>query len=536
MHTNDSKPRKLKSKVGIAGEGPPPPGRVSLDSVPKSLRKYDKGLRVRTVFFDFSVMTRTLELAEVAEGTHLVSGFDPRHERHQGYAVDAGPRHGAKAWIGSLNPGDLAGALQAYGLSADGSKETLQTEIQRLNKKWIDGLLAREMRQELEKMALESHGKAWHLTSRLESALWEGDGTSPDFGRWSMPGGRTSIAEANETAAALGKGLNMNLDIKAVPGGGFDVQHRSQQAGASLEDEGSLADIIAGHADTGTSNRKPDSVPIKKVFRDSTPKGLPEQLTDVSTKYQALLQKRTGGMVTSRKLDNQQSSGDAEALSFGRKHLVESQAAAKSAGSQWLLGTGVGGLLEYLERRSLSMTLLPTDPNQDPADMESFLSQCPAAVTLKVVAPTVVAEHLYSANASDSATAATAATAAARDRDEPSSVGFGGFLRAVLLSGRGGGSGSSATSPVAASPSVRTEGWLRCLKALAVQENTEFGQLVVVSDNNDLLRAAREVSCHTIAFNPPNERGVDVSTDAQVSAISDVKDVVEQMNGISYRM
>ena len=66
--------------VGMAGEGPPPPGRVTLDSVPKSLRTYDKGLRVRAVYFDFGVMTRTIEMEEAAVGTHLVSGFDPVRE------------------------------------------------------------------------------------------------------------------------------------------------------------------------------------------------------------------------------------------------------------------------------------------------------------------------------------------------------------------------------------------------------------------------------------------------------------------------
>jgi hypothetical protein len=90
-----TKKKNLGDKIRMAGEGPPPPGIVTLAAVPRKLRQYGKVLKVRGVVFDYGVMTRTLEIEEAAAGTHRISGFDPRHERFQGYAADAAPVHGA---------------------------------------------------------------------------------------------------------------------------------------------------------------------------------------------------------------------------------------------------------------------------------------------------------------------------------------------------------------------------------------------------------------------------------------------------------
>jgi len=42
-----SKPPGTTSQVGITGEGPPPPSRITLDAVPKRLRMFNKVLKVR---------------------------------------------------------------------------------------------------------------------------------------------------------------------------------------------------------------------------------------------------------------------------------------------------------------------------------------------------------------------------------------------------------------------------------------------------------------------------------------------------------
>jgi len=518
----------------MAGEGPPPPGRVTLDSVPKSLRTYDKGLRVRAVYFDFGVMTRTIEMEEAAVGTHLVSGFDPRHERHRGYAQDSGPKHGARCWVDTLGKSDLQVSLQAYSLDSDSGnddlrRDRLREEIRRMNKKWVDGLLAREMRKELGKMGLESSGKPWHLSDRLEDALFEGLGTAPDFGPWLAA--KLPVENAESTAAALVKGLKLDVKIEAVAGGGFALRHSRDGAGG-VEDEGALSDTIGGHTQTKAMSAAADLSDEKEsgtstpAFTDSTPKGLPKELSDVSTKYRALLNAKTGGMLSSMKVDNQR--GDAEALNFGRALLVETQTAAKTAGSQWLLGSGVGGLLEYLERRSLRITLIPTDPNQDSTELHSFQSQCPGAVTLEVVDPVEVTLFMANGKAGNTATGNAETPPQVPDQ---APTGLGGILQSLFSVGVVG----KNTGRTKQRAPDGTKGWVRCLEAVALQQQMTLGEIVVVSDNNDLLRAARETRCHTIAFNPPNERRVDVSTDAQVLAISEVKEVIDQMNGISFR-
>ncbi len=66
-------------RASIAGEGPPPPSRITIDAVPKALRSFDKALKLKAVLFDFGIMTRIKEV-HMAE-SQFVSGFDPRHER-----------------------------------------------------------------------------------------------------------------------------------------------------------------------------------------------------------------------------------------------------------------------------------------------------------------------------------------------------------------------------------------------------------------------------------------------------------------------
>ena len=55
------------------------------------------------------------------------------------------------------------------------------------------------MRLQLKHMGLQHHGKMWQLTSRLEEAIWAGEGGEPDF----MNAAPASGASAG---AAAGKG------------------------------------------------------------------------------------------------------------------------------------------------------------------------------------------------------------------------------------------------------------------------------------------------------------------------------------------
>lgn len=523
-------PGRRASPVGISGEGPPPPGRVTLDAVPKHLRTFNKALKVRAVVFDFGVLTRALDRAMAEEG--FLSGFDPRHERFKGFAKGAGPVHGSAAWVQSLQADALQSAIEARGLDASGSEEERKTRlldaVERANKSWVVGLLAREQRAELRDMGLDPHGKAWQLQARLEATLTTGEGTPPDFGK-----NRTSVetepavnSTAASTAAEVAKALNLEINVAPVSGGaGFQIDSKNANGARTVErgneGEEALTNQLLGASKTGGND------PVKPAFEDSTPKGLPKELSDVTTKYRAAILKKTGGNFQSMKLSPEQVKGDAEALSFGRASLVNVETTAAKAGSKWMLGSGVGGLLEYLERRSMTLALLP-EMGTPPDDLATFQQQAPAAVQngLVIIEPARVAEHTAQA---EKLIGAKKAVRAPEDATKSAPSFWGSIF----------GFSNEPSAQVKAErekqASLSEEVWTRCLDEFARDLGVERQQIVVVSDKDDLIRAARNISCHTVAFNPPGQRRVDASCDASVELISEVKDVTESINGISYR-
>ena len=526
-------PGRRASPVGISGEGPPPPGRVTLDAVPKHLRTFNKALKVQAVVFDFGVMTRALDRAMAEEG--FLSGFDPRHERFKGFAKGTGPVHGSAAWVQDLQGDALQSAIEARGLDASGSEEErkarLVGEVERANKSWVVSLLAREQRAQLRDMGLDPHGKAWQLQARLEAALTKGEGKPPDFGK-----DRTTVelepavdSTAASTAAEVAKALDLGINVAPVSGGaGFQIDSLKANDAVAVErgDEGEEA-LTSQLLGVTAAAKAGSSKPVKRAFEDSTPKGLPKELSDVTTKYRAAILKKTGGNFQSMKLSPEQVKGDAEALSFGRASLVNVETTAAKAGSKWMLGSGVGGLLEYLERRSMTLALLP-EMDTPPDDLATFQQQAPAAVQngLVMIKPSRVAEHTAEA---EKLIGAKKAARAPEDATKSAPSFWGSVF---------GFSNEPSAQTVAErqkQASLSVEVWTRCLDEFARNLGVEPQQIVVVSDKDDLIRAARNISCHTIAFNPPGQRRVDASCDASVEAISEVKDVTESINGISYR-
>ncbi len=130
-------------RMSIAGEGPPPPSRITLDAVPKALRSFDKVLLLKAVVFDFGILTRIKQIAETE--AVLVSGFDPRHMRHACFATNTGPVHGAESWIDKMDHTNVNASLNKRGLETSGTVEEqrirLEKEVRRVNKKWVMGFL-----------------------------------------------------------------------------------------------------------------------------------------------------------------------------------------------------------------------------------------------------------------------------------------------------------------------------------------------------------------------------------------------------------
>ena len=323
--SHPSKNGKLADKMMMAGDGPPPPGVVTMAAVPRKLRSYGKVLRVKGVIVDYGTMTRTLELAEAAAGTHHISGFDSRHERFKTYARNAAPVHGADKWLDSLSSTDVSNALIARGVEVpaassfdlgegeDLRRSALAAEVKRCNKQWVDDLLARETRLQLKEMGLEHTGKPWQVSARLEAALWSGDGRSPTFklredletdvssgGRGGGRSGRSFTAatdaagdSAVEAAAQLAKTLNVDIKLQGATLGngrvGFALEEGggrggSSAGGGSAVGEGDEALLRALGAQNNKQLREGATTGAGKQgsavrsggetsFVDSTPKG-----------------------------------------------------------------------------------------------------------------------------------------------------------------------------------------------------------------------------------------------------------------------
>lgn len=268
----------------------------------------------------------------------------------------------------------------------------------------------------------------------------------------------------------------------------------------------------------------------------------------MKTKYQAKLLAKTGGMLASRKVEV--GKGDAEALSWGRSMLAQADVLSKSQGGggdndssegieqRWLLGNGVGGLLEYLERRSMKVCLLP-DRHTPYGELQLFEQQVPSAIKgLVFVDPKNVAGHFDAQKDGSKVGKGDQTNPSADEPKESTKPSFGifGFLFGGSTKSASGSSSKNRQQSIE-EKSAAVASWKCCIEDSAASMNLQgnFEQLLVFSDRNELLSAARELECHTVAFNPPNQRRVDASTDAEVRAILELKDAIDSLNGISYR-
>ncbi|GMH56763.1 hypothetical protein TrRE_jg10468 [Triparma retinervis] len=66
------------------------------------------------------------------------------------------------------------------------------------------------------------------------------------------------------------------------------------------------------------------------------------------------------------------------------------------------------------------------------------------------------------------------------------------------------------------------------------REGGKTNFLMVVSSNSKVLGAARDVNSYTCYLKPANGRRCDVSTNFSISNISELRDVVDEVNGISF--
>jgi len=284
----------------------------------------------------------------------------------------------------------------------------------------------------------------------------------------------------------MGKLLNVDLggtikgrkdededDLSKLTGGTAAVASSSASAAGLRPQE---VDEIGSSifSNLSSSSSKSNSRPKPKPTATASTKAPP--VNDPRAKYADKLRKKLdGGLAGVENAKFQQE----EALKRGDAagHLAARAIASATpvgTGSKWLAATGTGHLLAYLTNRSMKIALLPIP---DSADETSNDAAARRMDDLEQQLPQVRFDLLV------------------KDGQRPPSDIMGD-----------------------------------------VQSKTDvaIGSLLVVSDRDDYLREAKERGHYTCRVRPKNAPRGNVTTNYTVSSISEIEDVCNELNGISF--
>jgi hypothetical protein len=216
--------------------------------------------------------------------------------------------------------------------------------------------------------------------------------------------------------------------------------------------------------------------------------GSPAAGSDIRSKYAAKLSQRGAGGVEGVRLARQQAEdqlkrGDAAGHWAARKLVASSEAPPASGGgaTKWMAQTGTGRLLQYLTRRSLKIALVPSRPDRPEEE---------------------------SAEGGDML---------ALQRQLQKDVVFDALVR-----------------PDPGSHPTPDDALRRALAALGRGSQQPPSSAMLVSSREEHLRAAKEEGWVTCRVRPKNAPRGNVSTHYTVEAVPDVRQVVDEINGISY--
>lgn len=242
----------------------------------------------------------------------------------------------------------------------------------------------------------------------------------------------------------------------------------------------------------------PPQAPPKAKNDTSDKSGIPKSLQDIRSKYGNKLHKAgvQGGIagvdLASYQREESQKRGDAEGFLMARKMAMTSPVANTGAAGQgntrWMALTGTGKLLSTLTYRSMKIALLPrastnksgTNNGKTPNERMDDLTR-----QLKDVVFDVLVDLPANASASNSNEQAAA------------------VVNTMVETAR---------------------------KGLDLHTNL----ILFVSDQDVYLRAAKDLGMITCRVRPLSARRGNVSTHFTVESISQVEEVVNEMNGISY--
>mmetsp|Transcript_16533 Transcript_16533/g.40411 ORF Transcript_16533/g.40411 Transcript_16533/m.40411 type:complete len:376 (+) Transcript_16533:97-1224(+) len=213
---------------------------------------------------------------------------------------------------------------------------------------------------------------------------------------------------------------------------------------------------------------------------------------DIRAKYARKLQGGLAGIeLAKNQVENSLAKGDAPGYSVARKLAVSSGGAAANSNNKWMAMSGTGVLLSYLSHRSIKLALLPNplekekkDEDNDNDDqlhsMESLRKQLKDVVIDCIVDPTKLQK------------------VPTNRKNHP--------VHQLLLE----------------------------QQLLKEFDTVHPNAILVVSDKDPYLKAAKELGMLTCRLQKPNARRGNVSAHFNIPTLEQVQEVVNEINGISF--
>ena len=242
-----------------------------------------------------------------------------------------------------------------------------------------------------------------------------------------------------------------------------------------LGNEGFLSHTVSSKEEEDLSRLMQDnsSHETKAVEKETNPL----LRLDVRSKYATKLAQKGVGLAgvdhIKQQLQDEKSNprGDAAGHLAARKKAISEPSAV--SGDKWMALTGTGSLLQYLTQRSMKICLLPNPKTLDSTEAEEGDRM----------------EQM---------------------KNQLNDVNFHSLIK----------TGSDAEDVLQSA-----------MRALALDSPL---RILVVSDRDEYTRAAKESGLVTCRISPPNARRGNVSAHYSVPSVPKVKDVVDEINGISF--
>ena len=252
------------------------------------------------------------------------------------------------------------------------------------------------------------------------------------------------------------------------------------------EKEDDLSAILGSVEDTKEENKK-----------SSTRQRAPPHM-DIRDKYASKLKKKIDGGVAGLELANSEkegtmSKGDAS-LHMSARNLISQEGmmqTTNTSSSKWLATTGVGKLLSFLSGRSMQIALLPLPSTISRPQSDEHVKQ--------------TEEEMQSLT-----------------RQLPN-IKFD----VLIPDGRRRGEEQTERSNDNTAQDI-------IQNVLSKVEEVPPVKIVVVSDRDDYLKAARDSGMFTCRIQPLNKRRGNITTNYNVDDVASVQDVINEINGISF--